>query len=465
MTKLQELGQELDVRSRKALELITTGTPEAMTEAAGIDNECKSIVEQINSLKAADAMKTRMEEHRRMVEEPADDGFRHANPSGKALVTGEEPDGETIIRKNKRGDFEITSYGGGNYKSSKQYQALKEDNYVKAWGNYLRGGERRLDQSDFKTLQEGIDDQGGYLVPPQYVTALIQREPTPTSVNPHVTHWNTVSDAMLFPRLNYTGATDDPNAVLYSSGVRVTYPGEIPATSTTIDTTDPAFGEFRVDVHNVMMALSLTRNQLEDSVISVMQIIGDKFGETVDLEWDNRILNGTGVGQAHGILKNPTSSATGFEPQYITIGTGGVLTADGIEKLMFALAPQYVRKGRFIFNWQSTAQAISLLKDGVGRYLWSAGVQDSGLTESVFDRRLLGFPVSYTEFMPNVGASKNPMIFGDLTGYYLVQRMGMSIQVLDQTKAKQNQVEIVGRIRFGGGVAESYKMKVGQVAA
>ena len=52
------------------------------------------------------------------------------------------------------------------------------------------------------------------------------------------------------------------------------------------------------------------------------------------------------------------------------------------------------------------------------------------------------------------------MIYGDLKGYYLVNRIGFSIQALDQTKAKRNQIELVGRVRFGGAPVEHWRLKL-----
>ena len=53
------------------------------------------------------------------------------------------------------------------------------------------------------------------------------------------------------------------------------------------------------------------------------------------------------------------------------------------------------------------------------------------------------------------------MVFGDLSGYYLVHRVGFSIQVLREVEALRNRLVLVGRMRFGGAVAEPWKLKVG----
>ena len=375
--------------------------------------------------------------------------------------------GETFLTQNKNGGVEITNTGRGLLSASK-YAKISERGYNDAFVEYVaRGG--RVDQMSIvnvRALQEGLDDEGGYLVPPEMALRLIQRLPTPTSLNPHYFAWQTSRDAVVFPKVQYTGSsTDDPNAILYSTGVRMIYPGELPNSSSTIIATQPNFGETRIPVYTAMACLDVSRNMIDDSPIGILNFIESKFQETASLEYDNRSLNGTGVNQATGMLLAPQSSATNtIYPQYVASGAASALTADGIKALAFGLAPQYAARARFAMNWMGTAQAISELKDGTGRYLWSDGLLNDGLAATILNRRLLGFECSYSEFFPSVAANAYPIIFGDLAGYYLVQRLGLSIQILFETKAKQNMLEVVARMRFGGNLAEPWRVKVQKVS-
>jgi HK97 family phage major capsid protein len=116
-----------------------------------------------------------------------------------------------------------------------------------------------------------------------------------------------------------------------------------------------------------------------------------------------------------------------------------------------------------VFNSTSAGKAIAKLKDSQNRYLFAAGVTSDGLA-TARPATLLGFPIIESDFMPDVAANSYPVIFGDLAGYYLVQRVGFSIQVLNEVKAAQNQVSIVGRMRVGGQVAEDWRIKIQKVS-
>ncbi len=97
--------------------------------------------------------------------------------------------------------------------------------------------------------------------------------------------------------------------------------------------------------------------------------------------------------------------------------------------------------------------------------MWGYGLQDDGLSPDLHSRRLLGYDVNYSGFMPSPAAGTYPVIFGDLSGYYLVNRVGFSIQVLRELYAETNQILLLGRLRFGGQVAEDWKIKVQRVGA
>ena len=261
---------------------------------------------------------------------------------------------------------------------------------------------------------------------------------------------------MSIQKINYS--TDD----IYTTGIRATFTGEVPASNTAHRVTDPQFGRITIPVETAMLSMLITNDMVEDAAFPIVSWAAGKFSETIDLLYDDKVINGSGTGQPAGILLNP-----GGANQPITVKTGdaNLMTADGLANLAFTLPEQYDDNAVFVFNKTSTARAIAELKDGNNRYLWGSGLQDSGLAPSIKDRRLFGYPTILSGFMPNVGPGNFPVIFGDLSGYFMVTRVGFSIQVLRELYAEYNQIELIGRLRFGGQVAEDWKLKVQNVAA
>lgn len=244
--------------------------------------------------------------------------------------------------------------------------------------------------------------------------------------------------------------------------MRITWTGEIPASSTAMRVTDPVFGQTQIPIYTAMMSIPVTNDMIEDSSFPLLSWLSGKFAETIDLLKDNMVLNGGGQGQPTGILLNPGDSG-GTQPAVVTSGNANSLTADGLVKLAYSLPEQYEDGAAWVMNKTNTAMAVAQLKDSNNRYLWGMGYQDSGLEPTIRNRTLLGYPVLWSGFMPSVAANAYPIIFGDLRGYYLVNRVGLSIQVLRELYAETNQVLVLGRIRFGGQVVEQWKLKAHQI--
>lgn len=376
--------------------------------------------------------------------------------AGQVEIEGSEYAGSSWLMRQKAIDKLSVVYEEGHLgMDAKQLAAVSSVDYKQAYRKYLRKGIHGLSSMELKTLQEGIDSSGGYLVPEDILNAIIEKRPTPTRVMGMVQTLSTARDQMVIARVNYT--TDD----IYTTGIRSTWTGEIPSSSTVHRVTDPAFGQLRIPVHTNMMSLPITNDMIEDSAFPLISWASGKFAETIDLLKDNSILNGTSVGQPAGILYSP--GGTG-QPAVVNSGHASTLLADGLIDLSYSLPEQYDENARFLFNKTSTGKAIAKLKDSQNRYLFGMGYQDSGLVNGR-PTELLGYPYAFSQFMPDVAANAYPIIFGDFRGYILLNRIGFSIQVLDQPYAESNQVVLLGRVRFGGQVAEPWRLKIHKVSA
>lgn len=379
-------------------------------------------------------------------------------PAGeRATFLGYTPAGATIFdryEKDRHAEMRMQQqYGEGIFSDAMLVKTSTRE-YKSAFAKYIRGGMPSLTGTEQRTLQEGTDPSGGYLVPEDMLNRIISRDPAPTRVSGRVTAIPTTRDRVTAPRVVYT--TDD----IYTTGMRVTWTGEAPSSATVHRVTDPVFGELAIDVHTAMMSLPVTRDFVEDAAFPIISWITTKFGETVDLLRDNMTLSGTGVGQPHGILESPGATN---EPGRTPSGSASTIIADGLQDIVWDVPEQYEDNSVWVFNKNSTGKLIAKMKDTSNRYLW-APYEQSGLTGS---RRadLLGYPVVFSAFMPNVSATTYPIIFGDLRGYYRVDRVGMSVQVLNELYAESNQVLLLGRIRMGGDVAEGYRLRIQQVSA
>lgn len=442
MEEAQKLSSEVD-------QLLETPSQENLLRAQELNDQFKGLTASIESFKDASRAAA---DHRAYLSQPIHDVPFDTG----ARVVGLKSAGQTEVSSTASG-FGFFGDGEGLI-DEKVWRVIGENSYKSAFRSYLRKGEKNMSGAEMKTLQEGADAAGGFFVPEDFVQRLLQRQPTPTRVQDRVTRLTTGRDAVILPRVNYTA--DD----LYTTGIRATFTGEVPFNALAARVTEPTFGQSRVPIYTAMLSMPLTNNMVEDANFPIQSWCEEKFSETIRLLKENMILNGNGVGQPTGILSNP-----GGAGQPSTVPIGNPITGDGIVKLAWSVPEQYDDNLAWVFNKTATGQYLATLKDANNRYLWGTGLQDSGLVEQAGSpaagrRMLQGYPVLFQGFMPNPAANAYPVIFGDLRGYYLIERIGFSVQVLRELYAETNQILLLGRVRFGGQVCEEFRLKIGQQA-
>lgn len=387
-------------------------------------------------------------------------GAKTYDADAKFQFGGFEDAGHDDLAYNaKRREYEIVNETGAGTFGEKTWHLLNSVEYKRDWAMYLRKGPRHLDVST-KTLVEGVDSQGGVFAPADFISRIVGRLPAPTALRSLVTTLTTSRDSIMMPRKQYSA--DDK----YSTAFRANWTGEIPADGTgaqTLVNDANLLGEVQIPVHTAMLTAPISKNLVEDAGFSVQSWMEGELQQVIDLLYEDMILNGSGIGQPSGILLGAVSANDGTSPQYpevVLSGSAGALAYDGLINLQMALAPQYENEyTRFVMNKKSTYAALNKMKDSQLRPLFTTGYNDSGLVGRR-SRVLLGDDVVLSQFMPNIGAGNFPIIYGDLRGHYLIQRVGFSIQVLDQTRARANQIELVGRVRFGGKTVEPFRLKI-----
>jgi HK97 family phage major capsid protein len=210
----------------------------------------------------------------------------------------------------------------------------------------------------------------------------------------------------------------------------------------------------------------VTQQMLEDSFFNVEQWVMNEVMLALSVQEGKDFINGNGVkrpkgfltyqivadaSQAHGSIGYiPTGASAGFLPTQTSpsIQQG----ADVFFDLIGALKPQYRPTSSFVNNRRTTA-VLRKIKSAFADYLWVPGLQN-GQNDS-----FAGYPITEAEDMPNIAASSNSIVFGDMRQFYLVvDRVGMS--VLRDPYTYKPYVGYYVRKRTGGGVQNFEAAKV-----
>ena len=338
--------------------------------------------------------------------------------------------------------------------TDEQMEATATRAYGSAYEAYLRRDIDQMGPQDRKTLQEGQDDAGGFTVPVDWRTDLLKRLAARPNIRQNATVITTSRDSVRLPKIIYTGD------FRYTSGVRIKWVGETPASASEHRVTDPVFGAEQVQIYTAMASLPITLDLLEDSHFAIENYIIQVLGEAYDLGEESVWISGTGAGQPQGILTHPqvaVLSADTGDGMHVITGSASALTADALINLAYEVPEQYDMKSKWYFNKRSTENAIRLLKTTGGEYLWPIVNQVGNLGPG--GRQLLGYPIVRTPFMPNVGAGTYPILFGDMSAYRIVDRIGLSIQRLRELYAETNLVVYLCRKRVGAKLLEPWRLK------
>lgn len=282
------------------------------------------------------------------------------------------------------------------------------DEYRKAMLDAFRSNFKRVSN----ILQEGVDADGGYLVPEEYYHRLI----------------DTLSEENIMRRLATTITTSGehkiniaatkPAASWIEEGGALTFG-------------DATFSQILLDAHKLHVAIKVTEELLYDNAFNLEGYILDQFGKALANAEEDAFLNGDGTGKPLGLF-----AATGG-------GTvAGTLTAaiksDDMLDLVYALKRPYRKTASFIMN-DKTLASLRKLKDNNGAYIWQPSYQ-AGEPD-----RVLGYAVHTSAYAP-----EDAIAFGDYKYYNIGDRGTRSFAELRELFAGNGMIGYVAKERVDG---------------
>lgn len=296
----------------------------------------------------------------------------------------------------------------GSVRGEEPKTGRASDEYRKAMLDAFRSNFKRVSN----VLQEGVDADGGYLVPEEYDRRLI----------------DTLSEENIMRRL----AT-----IITTSGEhKINIAATKPAASWieeggALSFGDATFSQILLDAHKLHVAIKVTEELLYDNAFNLEGYILDQFGKALGNAEEDAFLNGDGTGKPLGLF-----AATGG-------GTvAGTLTAaiksDDMLDLVYALKRPYRKKASFIMN-DKTLSSLRKLKDNNGAYIWQPSYQ-AGEPD-----RVLGYAVHTSAYAP-----EDAIAFGDYKYYNIGDRGTRSFSELRELFAGNGMIGYVAKERVDG---------------
>ena len=311
----------------------------------------------------------------------------------------------------------------GMAKAEDKKTGRASDEYKNAMLDAFRSNFKRVSN----VLQEGVDADGGYLVPDEYDSRLI----------------DVLTDSNIMRKLGH--------AITTSGEHKINIAATKPAASWIEEGGALSFGEatfsqILLDAHKLHVAIKVTEELLYDSAFNLENYIIEQFGKALGNAEEDAFLNGDGEGKPFGLFH---AEKGGERLAQLT----GAITTDNIIDLVYGLKRPYRKNASFIMN-DATIASIRKLKDENGAYIWQPSYQ-AGEPD-----RLLGYAVHTSPFAPT-----DAIAFGDYSYYNIGDRGTRSFAELRELFAGNGMIGYVAKERVDGKLILPEAVKVLPLAA
>ena len=266
-------------------------------------------------------------------------------------------------------------------------------------------------------LQVGVDTEGGYLCPDTFENQLVTGL-TAKNVVRGLAHVISTS----------SGQHKIPVVANRGTASWVEEEGPIPEG-------DDTFGQQYIGAHKVGTLIKVSEELLNDSAFDLEAYFVAEFARRIGNKEEEAFLNGDGAGKPTGILNDAEVG--------VTAASATAITADELIDLFYSLPAPYRANAVWVMN-DSTMRYIRKLKDTTGQFLWQKALHE-GEHET-----LLGKPIYHSPFAPEVAAGAKPILFGDLSYYWIGDRKGITFRRLNERYADTGQVGFLASKRLDG---------------
>lgn len=311
------------------------------------------------------------------------------------------------------------------------------EKYTRAFNAFLREGisslnneDRTLMEAAFRAQSQGTGSEGGFSVPEGFGGKIIETLEQFGGIMSAATLIQTEgAEDIPFPTVDDTG----------NSGV-----GELAENATMADQ-DVVFGQATLNAYIYGSGvIPVSHKLLGSQVLDLEGFLAQLMGKRIGRRLAGKLATGTGSSQPQGIT---IGAGTG-----VTAASATALAYTDITGLEAAVDPAYQAMGKFVFN-QTTLKAFKDLADSDGRPLWLPGLADRA------PATLLGYEYVLDNSMPTAATGTVPVVFGDISQFYVRQAGGMTVQRLVERYAEKLQVGFLGHAMYDGRVMDSSAIK------
>lgn len=294
-------------------------------------------------------------------------------------------------------------------------------------GNHAPMGEV---QTEIRAMSEGTPSAGGYLVPEEFSTLIIQKKSALAKMRAYATVIPMVTDKLHVPY-------DDTNA-------SVSWEAENNATSQS----NATFAEITLTPYKLKVLSVMSNELLADANVSIINYLAGQFARIMAAEEDKQFFIGNGSSKPTGLRALSVSTVT---------QAGASLAYLDIVKLFMALPEQYRVNAQFATSPTGVQLLMGLVDDNhrpIFMPSWEAGKP-----ATLFGRPLLEVADWPTNLTVGSATNTTEIWIGDLSTYVIGDRQGieMSISTERYFEADQTAMKAILRVDGKGTLTDSHR--------
>lgn len=273
------------------------------------------------------------------------------------------------------------------------------------------------------TLVEGTGANGGYLVPRDFYTAVIdKRDQQWIGAKLGIQRFTT--DRQIFDIADQNGKANF--AFVAESG------------SANFD--EPTFAQSAITVYTASLAMKVSNQLLRDNAMDLEGFLQREIGRAYARHLNDYMINGTGSAQPYGVLARATVSET-------LASVSGVDQAD-IINIVHKLPSWYADDSNAV-GWVMQNSTLGAIRALQGNF-YSFQPTPMGTMDSLY-----GKPIAITDKIAALGTGNKSILFGNWGYYAFVENMGLEIARNPYLYQANYQTSLFCTVRWGGDVTQA----------
>ena len=325
---------------------------------------------------------------------------------------------------------------------AQQYQASSEDNPsgFKSLGDFAQSvmkgtSDRKLGAycSKISGMGEAIGADGGFLIPPEFSTALLTAMAQTASLAPRTMNF-AVNNNLALPFVNIAS-----QATSWTGGVTVYKPAEGIAKTASL----PQLAKCELKLYKMAALIYATDELLNDSPAALQSFLTTMCATEFALTKDEDIVNGSGAGEALGILNAPATISVAKDAGQ----AAATITYSNVERMWSRLYNPSRGKAVWLINQdcmpQIASMAVNVGTGGAPVFVVNA---TTALPTTIF-----GAPIIWSPHCQTLGTAGD-IILADLSQYVTITKAGMNLESASSIHLKFAEDETAFRfvVRFDG---------------